>query len=78
MKRGLKDTIWSRHKTEIFITEGGCERILTELWELHEKHPKKDYPIFVEIAGYVVKLETKRDLFHFYLGLQTGIEMNMI
>lgn len=78
MKRDCKPTIWSKKGTEIFVTEGGCSRILSELWELHEKRQKKDYPIFVEIAGYVVKLETKRDLFHFYLGLQTGIEMNMI
>ena len=76
MKRECKPSLWSRTGTEIFVTEGGCERILAELWELYQTH--KSYPVYIEIAEHVVKLEAKRDFFSFYLGLQTGIEMNMI
>lgn len=60
----------------LYLIEGMSERILAELWVLYHSHPK--FPLSVRVAGFTLRFERRCDLLSFYLGLQLGIEMNMI
>lgn len=61
----------------VFYTiEGVSRNILEELWTLYRGNPR--YPLSIVVAGNIVEIDTERDLLHFFVGLQVGIEMNMI
>lgn len=60
----------------LYILEGTSRMLLDELWLLYEARP--DFPLSVKVFKYVIHLNRRSDLLHFYMGLQVGIEMNMI